>query len=145
MPQNIRRRFKEIFYPPQWVEDISQICREINSSLYIMGEDKVIDDCTAEKLVVFMIKLNKENISGISQWSFRDINKLFQRQIHQSKLGCFYRGISFYHNLLFYTLSSVRKEEISNVKEKVIDLIKNVFDLDCDQRNNISNCFNSKV
>ena len=49
-PQNIRRRFKEIFYPPQWVKDISQICREINSSLYTIEEDKVIDYYTAENL-----------------------------------------------------------------------------------------------
>ena len=78
MPPNIIRRFKEIFYPPQQVEDIAQICKEINASLYKTGEDKVIDDKTAEKLGEFMIKLNKENFSEISQWSLRDINKLFQ-------------------------------------------------------------------
>jgi len=26
--------FKEIFYPPQQKEDIAQICKEINNSLY---------------------------------------------------------------------------------------------------------------
>ena len=57
-----------------------------------------------------MIKLNSNNFSEISQWSLRDINKLFQRQIQQYKIPGIYKGISFYHNLLFYTMSSVRKK-----------------------------------
>ena len=146
LPQNIIRRFKEIFYPPQQVEDISQISKEINCSLYKPGEDKVIDDKTAEKLGEFMIKLNEQNYSEISQWSLRDINKLFQRHIQQFKTGGgVYQNISFCHNLLFYTLSSVSKEEIPNVKEKVIKIIQDVYGLTTDERNNLSNDFNSKA
>ena len=145
LPPNIIRRFKEIFYPPQQIKDISQICKEINSSLYKPGEDKVIDDKTAEKLGEFMIKLNQQNFSEISQWSLRDINKLFQRQLQQSKVGGIYQGISFCHNLLFYTLSSVSKDEIPNVKDKVIKIIQEVYGLSTEDRNNLADCFNSKA
>ena len=65
LPQNIIRRFKEIFYPRQEIKDISQISKEINCSLYKNGEDKIIDEQTAEKLGEFMIKLNEENFSEI--------------------------------------------------------------------------------
>ena len=142
LPHNIKRRFKEIFYPPLLVEDITKICKEIiNNRLY----RKVIDERTAEKLGEFMIKLNKENFSEISQWSIRDIKKIFQRQLDQSKQPEKYQGISFCHNLLFYTLSSVSKEEIPNVKEKVIKIIQEVFELSIDDRNNLNECFNSKA
>ena len=90
-----------------------------------------------------MIKLNEQNFCEISQWSLRDINKLLQRQLKQSKVPGIYQGIS--HNLLFYTLSSVSKEEIQNVIEKVIKIIQDVFHLSTDERNNLSECFNSKA
>ena len=92
-----------------------------------------------------MIKLNSQNFCEISQWSLRDINKLFQRQIQQSKDVGIYKGITFCHNLYFYTLSSVSKEEIPNVKEKVLKIIQEVFGLLLDERNNLSECFNSKA
>jgi MoxR-like ATPase len=145
LPPNIIKRFKEIFYPPQQVEDIAQICKEINNSLYQQGEEKIITEVQAGKLGEYMIKLNSNNFSEISQWSLRDINKLFQRQIQQYKLPGVYNGISFCHNLLFYTMSSVSKEDIKNVKEKVIKIIQEVFGLSVDERNNLSECFNSKA
>jgi len=145
LPPNIIKRFKEIFYPPQQVEDIAQICKEINNSFYQPGDDKIIKEDQAGKLGEYMIKLNSNNFSEISQWSLRDINKLFQRQIQQFKLPGVYNGITFCHNLLFYTMSSVSKEDIPNVKEKVIKIIQEVFDLSIDERNNISECFNSKA
>ena len=92
-----------------------------------------------------MIKLNSQNFCEISQWSLRDINKLLQRQLQQSKIPGTYQGISFCHNLLFYTLSSVSKEEIKNVIEKVIEIIQKVFELSTDERNNLTECFNSKA
>ena len=142
LPHNIKRRFKEIFYPPLLVEDSKKICKEIiNNRIY----KKAIDERTAEKLGEFMIKLNKENFSEISQWSIRDIKKIFQRQLDQSEQPKKYQGISFCHNLLFYTLSSVSKEEIPNVKEKVIKIIQEVFELSIDDRNNLNECFNSKA
>ena len=145
LPPNIIKRFKEIFYPPQQVEDIAQICKEINNSLYQPGEEKIIKEEQAGKLGEYMIKLNSNNFSEISQWSLRDINKLFQRQIQQYKIPNVYNSISFCHNLLFYTMSSVSKEDIPNVKEKVIKIIQEVFDLTTDERNNLSECFNSKA
>ena len=57
LPPNIIKTFKEIFYPPKQVEDITQICKEINNSLYKRGEEKVLDDRAAGKLGKFMIKL----------------------------------------------------------------------------------------
>ena len=34
------KRFKEIFYPSQQIEDIGQICKEINNSLYKVKKKK---------------------------------------------------------------------------------------------------------
>ncbi len=42
-----------------------------------------------------MIKLNSRNFCEISQCSLRDINKLLQRQLQQSKLPGIYQGITF--------------------------------------------------
>ncbi len=42
-------------------------------------------------------------------------------------------------------MNSISKEDISNEKEKVIKIIQEVSDLSIDERNNISECFNSKA
>ena len=42
-------------------------------------------------------------------------------------------------------MSSVSKEEIKNVIEKVIEIIQKVFELSTDERNNLTECFNSKA
>ena len=145
IPSNIIKRLKEIYYPHQLVEDISYICKEINNSFYGTVEEKVIKEEQAEKLGEYMIKLNSNNFSEISQWSFLDIKKLFQRHIRQNKLPGIYNGISFYHNILFYIMSSIDKKYIPNIKEKVIKLIQEVFDLSIDERNNLNECLNSKA
>ena len=92
-----------------------------------------------------MIKLNSNNISEIFQWSLRDINKLFQRKIQQYKIPGVYNGTKFCHNLSFYTMNSISKEDIPNIKEKVIKIIQEVFNLSIDERNNIIEWFNSKA
>ena len=46
----------------------------------------------------------------------------------------------FAYNLSFYTMNSISKEDIPNVKEKVIKIIQEVFDLSIDERNNIIEC-----
>jgi len=56
-----------------------------------------------------------------------------------------YNSITFCHNLLFYTMSSVSKEDIKKVKEKVIKIIQEVFDLSIDETNNIIEYLNSKA
>ena len=144
VPSNILRRFKEIYYPLQG-EDIFQICKDINLSLYLKGTDKVIKDEQAERLGEYMIKLNSKNFSEISPWSLRDINKLFQRQIQQSKIPGIYHGITFYHNILFYTMSSVSKEEIKNVKDSVIKIIQEVFGLSVEEKNILNESFSLKA
>ena len=65
LPPNIIRRFKEIFYPPQKIEDIAQIFIEINNSLYQPGEGKIIKEEQVRKLGEYMIKLNSNNFSMI--------------------------------------------------------------------------------
>ena len=92
-----------------------------------------------------MIELNSQNFNEISKWSLGDINKLFQRQIKQSKYPGIFQGISFYHNVLFYTMSSVCKEDIPNVKEQVIKIIHKVFNLTLKEIKNLNECFNSKA
>ena len=66
LPSNIIKRFKEIFYPPKQVEDITQIFKEINNSLYKPGEEKILDDRAAGKLGEFMTILNSQNFCEIS-------------------------------------------------------------------------------
>ena len=145
LPPNIIRRFKKIFYPSLEVVDIVEICREINNDLYRPGEKKIISDEQAERLGEYMIKLNSNNFSEIPKWSLRDIKKLFQRQIHQSKYLALFKGITLCHNILFYTMDSISKKDIPNVKEKVIKIIQKVFDLCWDDMNFLNECFNSKA
>jgi len=110
-----------------------------------LEKKKVIDDRIAERLGEFMIKLNSQNFCEISPWTLRDLNKLLQRQIQQSKEPGIYQGITFCHYLFFYILSSVSKEEIKNVIEKVIKIIQEVFSLSIEDRNNLNECFNNKA
>ena len=145
LPSNISRRFIEILYPAQDLKDITQICKDINNSLYKNNEHKIIEDNQAEKLGEFMIELNKLNNSEIPQWSLKDINKLFHRQIKQEKMPGVYKGISFCHNILFYILSSVNKIEIPNIKDTIINMIQKIFNLSINQRNNLYECFNEKA
>ena len=91
LPPNIIKRFKEVFYPPQQTKDIAPIYKEINNSFYQPGEEKVIKEEHAGKLGEYMIKLNSNNFSEISQWTLKDINKLFQRQIQQYKFQVYKR------------------------------------------------------
>lgn len=65
LPQGFVGKFKEIFYPPLQIEDIAQICIEINNSLYQPGEDKIIKEEQVRKLGEYMIKLNSNNFSMI--------------------------------------------------------------------------------
>jgi hypothetical protein len=92
-----------------------------------------------------MIKLNSNNFGEISQWSLRDIKKIFQRQIQQSEIPGLFKRITLCHNILFYTMGSVSKKDIPNVKEKVIKIIRDVFDLDSNEVYNLNECFNSKA
>ena len=125
--------------------DIVGICREINNDLHRPEEEKIISDEQAKRLGEYMIKLNSNNFSEIPKWSLRDIKKLFQRQIKQSEIPEIFKGITFCHNILFYTMDSISKKDIPNVKEKVIKIIRDVFDLDCNEVYNLNECFNSKA
>ena len=145
LPHNISKRLKTIYYPLLTIKDVPQICREINDSLYSIDENKIINTEQAEKLGEYMVKLNSLNLGEIPQWTLRDVKKLFQRQIYQNKIPDYFRGITFCHNLLFYTMSSLKKEDILKVEEKVINLIQEVFDLSYEERNNIKECFDSEV
>ena len=42
-------------------------------------------------------------------------------------------------------MSSVCKEGIPNIKEKIIELIHKIFGLNINERNNLSECLNSKA
>ena len=42
-------------------------------------------------------------------------------------------------------MSSVCKKDIPNIKEKVIELIHEIFGLNINERNNLSECLNSKA
>ena len=145
LPSNIIRRFKEIFYPSLEVVDAVKICKEINNYLHRPGEKKIISDEQAGRLGKYMIKLNSNNFGEISQWSLRDIKKIFQRQIQQSEIPGLFKRITLCHNILFYTMGSVSKKDIPNVKEKVIKIIRDVFDLDSNEVYNLNECFNSKA
>ena len=75
--------------------DYEVICIEIP------GEEKVIKEEQAGKLGEYMIKLNSNNFSEIYQWTLRDINKLFQRQIQQYKFQV-YKMVSHFFNLYYF-------------------------------------------
>lgn len=59
-------------------------------------------------------------------------------QIQQYKIRIVNNDFTFYHNLLFYTMSFISNEDIPNVKENVIKIIQEIFYLSFDERNNIS-------
>ena len=126
LPQNIKKRIKEIFYPPQEIEDIVKICKDISKDIYKEKYDD-LNEMNAERLGKYMINLNKKNFEEISQWSLRDITKILQRELIHSELHDIFKNIKLIHEILFYTLSSINKEEINNISKQVIDIIVDIF------------------
>ena len=143
LPHNILKRLKEIFYPQQEVDDIIKICKDIGKDIY---NDDFDDDnmINAGRLGEFMIKLNENNYIDIYQWSLRDINKILQRMFKHSKSIENFKNIKIQHEILFYILSSVDKKEIPKIKNKIIDIIDNVFNLST-ERNKLSECYESNA
>ena len=99
----------------------------------------------AERLGKYMINLNKKNFTEISQWSLRDITKIFQRTLNHSELHNIYKNIKIIHEILFYTLSSINKEEINNISKQVIDIIIDIFQYSEEDKNKLYKCFDSKA
>lgn len=77
----------------------------------------------------------------IPQWSLRDVTKLFKRIHHQDEQNDDYKGITFYYNVLFYTLAPVDKSELHEIFDTVLEMIGNIFTLHREERNKLKNSY----
>jgi midasin (ATPase involved in ribosome maturation) len=146
VPSSIASRFRYFDYPKQTEEDLSSICEDICNSIYkdeIKPSFKLNDIKLFRK---FMIELNNSNQHCIPQWSLRDITKIFKRTFQQDQYSNRYLNITLYHNILFYSLSSVNKEDCKSCLPFICDLIGKIFFNDSTefltQRDELNKCFN---
>jgi DNA mismatch repair ATPase MutS len=87
---------------------------------------------------------NGINNKILTPLSLRDIFKIFKRIVFQNKTIKDYLNIKIYHNILFYILSSLSKEDLSNVIDLVINKIKSVFSGIMKKDENLKNIFLSE-
>ena len=127
-PSHIRKTIEEI----RTIEkDVQNICEEINNSFYNeLEKDKLnIKDVEAQNVGIFMLKFNQLDKNYIQPLSFRDIKKIFKRIYYQKNNIENFIGFQTYHNVIFYILSKLNKKNIEDIKNNLIELIKEVFGL----------------
>ena len=145
VPNIILKRFKELKYPGQDSNEVQKLCIDIKNSLYSKDEKKSISDEDAKLLGQFMVEYNNViNNKILTPLSLRDIFKIFKRIVFQKKMSKDYLNIKIYHNILFYILSSLSKEDLSNVIDLVINKIKSVFSGIMKKDENLKNIFLSE-
>ena len=125
LPYTIQKRLKTLKYPNPDDEDILKICKDIKDNIYIK-EDSNDDD---EKLGNFYLEYNKINNENLPKLSFRDIKKIFKRIEYQNQeqYKDNFRNIKLYHNILFYILSSIDKNNLNEIIDIIISIILKIF------------------
>ena len=130
IPKQIENRLRTIYYPPAEIKDIKEICKnineDINDSLNVDHNSRLTED-DAKRCGEYMMKLNNLNQRILSPWSLRDIHKLFSRIANIQKDQKKYIGIGVVENILFYTMSSVTKENENRILDDIIDLLVEIF------------------
>ena len=128
VPSPVASRFRYFDYPKQDIDDISLICVDIANSLYEENEEKSFSKEDAEKIGIFMYKLNELALKFIPHWSLRDIYKYFRRIHNQDIKPKTFRIKNNYRlddkkmkllmNLLFYTFAPIDNKEIGSKQVK---------------------------
>ena len=130
IPKEIENRLRTVFYPPAEINDIKQICKNINEDindfLNVDKNNRMLEE-EAKKCGEYMMKLNKLNQRIISPWSLRDIHKLFTRIASIQKEQSKFIGIGVVENILFYTMSSVTKANEERILDDIINLLVDIF------------------
>ncbi|KAK8895427.1 hypothetical protein M9Y10_023891 [Tritrichomonas musculus] len=146
IPTSIASRFRYFDYPELKDDEIAELCVSKRFVLYdkkdredLYNKENFIKD--SRNLGRFMITLNNLKQRVIPKWSFRDITKIFLRICQQDAFPNKYKNITFYHHVLFYTMSVANEEDSKVILEKICDLIHEKFELSTDQRNEIFDCY----
>ena len=142
LPDLIESSLRELIYPSHIKKtseeikviesDVKNICVEINNSLKKENKkivEKPISDLEAKNIGVFMLKFNQLNKNYIQPLSFRDIKKIFRRIYYQRnkyKQDNFI-GFEVYHNIIFYIISKLSKQNIIDIKDDLSGLIESIF------------------
>ena len=128
IPKELEYKLRTIYYPPAEIEDIKEICKNINDDINNSQNvnDKLPDD-DAKKCGEYMMELNKLNQRILSPWSLRDIHKLFYRIANMRKKLNKFKNIGVIENILFYTMSSLIKENEDRILDDIIELIYKIF------------------
>ena len=130
-PSHIKKTCEEI---KEIENDVENICSEINNSLKEENKDDVekpVLEGDAKKIGKFMLKFNQLNKNYIQPLSFRDIKKILKRIYYQrNKIRKdIFIGFEVYHNILFYILSKLNKQNIQDIKKELSKLITDIFQL----------------
>ena len=132
-PSHIKKTIEEI---REIENDVKNICKDINNSLKEENKNEVelqkaIKDKEAECIGIFMLKFNQFNKNYIQPLSLRDIKKIFKRIYYQRskyKRKNFI-GFEVHHNIIFYILSKLNKQNIIDIKNDLSKLIMDIFSL----------------
>ncbi|KAK8878640.1 hypothetical protein M9Y10_005420 [Tritrichomonas musculus] len=126
IPETISPRFVYIDYPTPSKEDLQNICVQISKGGETEDTKDLIPDQVSRKLAEYMTELNKLTGGYITPWSLRDIYKIFNRVRYQNNpiYSDNYIGVDIYHNIYFYTMSSVPENDQTSAMKQIRELFK---------------------
>ena len=127
IPKELDCKLRTIYYPTaENYDDIKEICKNINNDISQNISDKLPEE-EAMKCGKYMMELKKLKQRILSPWSLRDIHKLFSRIANIRNKPQKFLKIGTEENILFYTMSSVTKENEDRIIDDIIQLICDIF------------------
>lgn len=145
IPDSIAQRFVYIDYPEQNEADIQNICISILKEIITENCSRVFkqsDETLAKQVASYMIRLNRISKSYLSQWSLRDITKIFRRIYPQNTYKKF-RNITPIHHVLFYTMEPIPFNYVDSLLSDVKEILQTSFNLTTNELSEYIDCFNS--
>ena len=145
LPNLIKKKIKIFEYPHPTFNDIYHLSENIIEKE--IGDNSETNKTLAYKLSKLMISLNEKEIPEVGSWSMRDIRKIFRRINNQNKNPKEYKCIKEIHQILIYILGGVpkNKDKILNIFEDIIKLMKEPFNLENDEIDDLRLIIESKA
>ena len=132
LPSILQKKIRKIHYPTLNVEEIQQICIDIDKFLSSRNNERIGEE-KSKQIGKCMHEINEKKIFH-EKWSLRDVSKLIGRLQYQKKNGNIYEGFELQHNILFFALSRYNIEEKKKYLDKFCDLLMNKETLELTQK-----------
>ena len=143
LPHVIEKRFRVFEYPFPDLEDLKKSCQDIIKEN--ISEKIEYKTSNAEKMAIFMYKINKLNDPDIGTWSMRNIRKIFRRNAYQQLNQQSYINVSFELQVVIYILGEIPINKREEVFQKIMNVLIESFEMDENLINSIKEVINDKM